>query len=142
MSTFSNESQVAAPQSTGLVEKGKSIIIPTLLIIILGGIAQTFLPWWTIAVVAFCVGYFFSDSWGKSFAYGFIAVTLLWAIYAAILDSANGGAISSSISGLFGGAIKSTQLIYVTGIIGGLVGGFAAATGTAFRFLINDFRKP
>ncbi len=148
MNTISDQAQGLQDKKLGATSRNKSFFdevkslsIPAIAIVVLGTITQTFFPWWTIAVAAFLIGAYFAESWGKSFIYGFVAVTLLWTIYAGYIDSTNGGAMTSSISGLLGGVIKSTQLMYVTGLLGGLVGGFAAASGTLFRFLFDDFKK-
>jgi hypothetical protein len=106
-------------------------------VLIVGLIAQLFLPWWSIAVVAFLVGIWASESPLKSFAYGTAAVTFLWAAYAGMQSSANTGIINGSISKMLGGSVSGTQLIFVTGLVGGLVGGMSAMTGTMLRQLMN-----
>jgi hypothetical protein len=106
-------------------------------VLIVGLIAQLFFPWWSIAVVAFLVGVWASESPAKSFVYGTVAVTFLWAVYAGIQSNANAGIINASISKMLGGKVSGTQLIFVTGLIGGLVGGMSAMTGTMLRQLIN-----
>ena len=134
---FTDKSKIMSNQDSGFMNKLKQLVLPSLAIIVIGFAAQTFFPWWSIAIVAFLVGIYFANSWGLSFVYGLVGVTILWCAYAGFLDSANGGAMSSSISGLFGGVVKGTQLMYVTCVLGGLVGGFAAATGTSLRQLIK-----
>ena len=107
-------------------------------VLLFGFAAQMFLPWWSIVVVAFLVGCFVHDSAARSMVYGTAAVTLLWSIFASWQSSANGGLMSGTMSDMFSGKVSGTQLIFVTGLIGGLVGGFAAMTGTLFR---NLFKK-
>jgi hypothetical protein len=111
-------------------------ILHLLPILILGGLASWFFPWWSIAIVCFGVGAWLNDSPGKSYALGMAAVTLLWSGYAGFLNNANGGLLASKISELFKGKVSGTQLIFVSGLIGGLVGGFATMTGAYFRQLI------
>ncbi len=118
-------------------EKIKSLGLGGGAIVLLGVLAQLLFPWWIIAVVALYVGYFVHESPGKSFAYGTAAVTLMWLTYAGIQSSMNGGLMSTSISGMTGGKLSATQLMVFTGILGGLVGGFAAMTGTMLRQLIK-----
>jgi hypothetical protein len=105
-------------------------------ILILGALASWFFPWWSIAIVCFGVGAWLNDSPGKSYALGMAAVTLLWSGYAGFLNNANGGLLAGKISELFQGKVSGTQLIFVSGLIGGLVGGFATMTGAYFRRLI------
>ena len=118
-------------------EKIKSLGLGVGAIILLGVLAQWLFPWWIIAVVALYVGYFVHESPSKSFAYGTVAVTLMWLTYAGIQSSMNGGLMSTSISGMTGGKLCAVQLLGFTGILGGLVGGFAAMTGTMLRQLIK-----
>ena len=120
-----------------MLDKLKLMGIPAIIIIIIGFLAGNFFAWWVIAPIAFIVGYFFPRTWASSFLYGFVAVSLLWGVYAASLNNANGGAMSTSISQLFANALSGTQLLLFTGVIGGLVGGFAAATGSSFKQIIN-----
>jgi hypothetical protein len=107
-------------------------------VLVLGILAQLFFPWWSCAIVAFYVGLWIADSPGKSYAYGFAAMLLMWTVYAGYQSSMNGGLIGTAFSNVFGGKLSSAQLIAGTGFIGGLVGGFSAMTGTLLR---DIFRK-
>lgn len=118
-------------------EKIKSLGLGGGAIILLGVLAQLLFPWWIIAVVALYVGYFVHESPAKSFAYGTAAITLMWLTYAGIQNSMNGGLMSTSISNMTAGKLSATQLMVFTGLLGGLVGGFAAMTGTMLRQLIK-----
>ena len=120
-----------------MLDKLISIALPCIIVMVLGFLTGNFFAWWSIAVIAFVVGYLFPRTWAVSFLYGFVAVSLLWGVYAATLNSANGGAISTSISQLFANALSGTQLLFFTGVIGGLVGGFATATGSLFKQVID-----
>jgi uncharacterized membrane protein YjjP (DUF1212 family) len=62
-------------------------------------------------------------------------------VYAGWQSSSNGGIMSGSIANLFGGKISGTQLIFFTGLLGGLVGGLAAMTGTLLRDLFKKERE-
>ena len=105
-------------------------------IILLGILTQLMFPWWSIVIVAFWVGCWVADAPARSFTYGFFGVALLWGIFAAMQHSANGGLMSGAMSNVFSGKLSATQLIYFTGILGGLVGGLAAMSGTYFRHLL------
>lgn len=102
-------------------------------IAVLGILAQILFPWWTIAIVGFWVGYWLAETPAKSFGYGFLSMFLIWSIYAAYQSSANGGLMANSISGLLGGQLSSTQLIYATGTLGGFVTGLATSSGALLR---------
>jgi hypothetical protein len=118
-----------------MLEKIKELGIAGGAIFVLGFAAQSFLPWWSIAVVAFLVGVWQSESALKSFTYGTAAVTLLWLIYAGYQNQQNGGLISEAVGKMLGG-VSGTNLLIGTGLIGGIVGGIAAMTGTFFRQLL------
>jgi hypothetical protein len=124
-------------QGSALMDRIKALGLGGAAIFVLGFFAQLYFPWWSIAIVAFIVGVFVHGSAPNSMAYGTAAATLLWAIYAGWQSSANGGLMSDAISGMFGGKVSGTQLIFVTGLVGGFVGGLAAMTGTLFRNLFN-----
>ncbi len=108
-----------------------------LVILILGALASWFFPWWSIALVCIGVGALMGNTPANSFAQGLAAVTLLWSAYAGFLDHANAGLLSSKISALFQNKVSGTQLIFVTGFIGGLVGGFSSMTGAYLRQILQ-----
>jgi ABC-type multidrug transport system fused ATPase/permease subunit len=56
-----------------------------IIIIILGGIASFFLPWWIVAPVCFGVCFWRSKSGKSAFGIGSAAVSTLWLIYALYL---------------------------------------------------------
>jgi hypothetical protein len=118
---------------TALKDKVMSSLKGVVAIAILGILAQMFFPWWTIAVVGLGVGCWINDTVGRSFAYGFLSMFLVWSIYAAYQSVANGGLMTNTISGMLGGKISGTQLIYTTGMLGGLITGQATVAGTLLR---------
>lgn len=124
-------------KGSAFMDKIKALGLGGGAILVLGFLAQMYFPWWSVAVVAFLVGCFVHVSASSSMAYGTAAVTLLWCTYAGFQSSANSGIMSGVISDMFGGKVSGTQFIFVTGLIGGLVGGFAAMTGTMLRDLFN-----
>ena len=133
------DGQVAAVKAKGeaLKQKVKELGIGGGAILVLGVLAQLMFPWWSSAIVALWVGFWVADSPSKSYAYGFAAMLLMWSIYATIQSSANGGLITTAFSNVFGGKLSGTQLIWATGFVGGLVGGFGAMTGTLLRQIVR-----
>ncbi len=114
----------------------KKFGLQTLIILVLGSIAQYFFPFWSIAVVAAVVGFFFKyENSAVSFAAGTAAVVLLWSGYAVILNSANASQLAGQIGQLFN--IGAGYLVPITGLIGGLLGGLGAQTGTLARKLFE-----
>ena len=93
---------------------------------------QLFLPWWTIAIAAFAVAYFIKQNSLLAFVAAFVAVFLLWVVYAYMLSSANDNLLVGKVAELLKAITKgkTSTLYIITGLIGGLVSGFAALTGS------------
>ena len=104
------------------------LLIQTLVTIIGCFIVQYFLPWWTLALVAFAVGYYLNNTGFIAFAGGFIGVAILWLAMAYYIDSSTQSIISAKIGRLF-----PVNIFVLLPIVGGLVGGFAALTGTLVK---------
>jgi hypothetical protein len=102
-----------------------SIILTGLLCFIAG----LFLPWWSIALIAFLVGLLLPQPLWAHFISGFSGVFLLWMILAIWIDQKNEHILSSKMAQVFHLGTASFLLIIVTALIGGLVGGFAAMSG-------------
>ncbi len=125
--------ETAKKVSKTIKEQVMSFLTGMTSVALLGILAQILFPWWTIAIVGFWVGYWIADTPLKSFAYGFVSMFLVWSIYAGYQSSANGGLMSNTISGMLGGKLSGTQLIYATGTLGGLVTGLATLSGALLR---------
>lgn len=100
---------------------------------LLSFIAGLYLPWWGFAVAAFVVGLLVIQKAGLSFLAGFCGVLLLWSGLSFWIDTKNEGILSARIGELLGIGPNSFLLILITGFLGGLVGGFAAMSGTFLR---------
>jgi hypothetical protein len=109
-------------------------VLTTLLIFLLSFIAGLYLPWWSIAVVAFLAALLIQPNIGTGFLAGFIGIFLMWATLAFWIDVNNESILSQKIAKLFPLGGSSLLLILVTSFIGGLVGGFAAMAGSSIRF--------
>lgn len=114
----------------------KDIIFGIIAIVLLGYIVHLFTPWWSIVVVAGIVGLIFSKNAGFSFLYGFVGVLLLWGLTAFFLDAANESILSIRMGKIIGD-LSSGGMIGVTALIGGLLGGLGAMTGTLGRKLLD-----
>lgn len=100
---------------------------------LLSFIAELYLPWWGVAIAAFVAGTLIIQKAGLSFLAGFLGVLLLWAGLSFWIDTKNEGILSARIGELLGIGANSFLLILITGFVGGLVGGFAAMSGTFLR---------
>ncbi|HRD59063.1 MAG TPA: hypothetical protein PK504_13530 [Ferruginibacter sp.] len=107
--------------------------ITIILIALLSFAACLYLPWWSIAIVAFLVTVLINQKPLPSFLAGFIAVFILWTILAAVISSANEHALVQKFSMLILKSNTSSLLIILTGFIGGLVAGLGALTGSFMR---------
>lgn len=105
-------------------------IIAVLLTALLGFALTLYLWWWSFAIAAFLVAFIVKQSPSKSFLAGFVSMALLWLIQAAVLDAANNHLLSSKVAVLlpFHGSVIA--LLITTAIVGGLVSGMAALTGS------------
>lgn len=105
----------------------------TILILLLSFIAGLYLPWWSIAIVAFLVSLLIPQSIGKSFLAGFLGIFLLWGLLALWIDIKNESVLSGKIAQLFPIGGSSVLLILITALVGALVAGFAAMSGGSLR---------
>jgi hypothetical protein len=94
------------------------------------------LPWWSAALAGFISGFFFSQSGGKNFLAGFIALFLVWAGLAWWIASGTDSLLPQRIAEIFMiGSLGPMGIIAVTGLIGGLTGGLGAWAGGNLRKL-------
>lgn len=105
-------------------------IATIILIALLAFVSGLYLPWWSIAPAAFVISLIFRQSPGKSFLAGFLGLFLLWAGLALFIDIPNQHILSKKIAEVLPLGGSSTLLILVTGLVGGLAGGFAALTAS------------
>jgi hypothetical protein len=106
-----------------------SVILTALLSIA----ACLFLPWWSIAIAAFLVSAIVPQKPAVAFAAGFTALLFTWGTLAWYLSSSNGHLLAHKISMLILKMDNPFVLITATSLIGALVGGFAALTGSFVR---------
>ncbi len=109
-------------------------ILLTALIAFVGGL---YLPWWSIAIAALLVAVMVHQKAGKAFIAGFLGVFLLWGGLAWWIDMKNEGILAAKIASVLPLGGSAIVLILVTGLIGGLVAGFAAMSGSYLRATKN-----
>lgn len=93
---------------------------------------ELFLPWWSVVIAAFLVNLWMPSKGFVDFLSGFLGVGLLWLIYAWLIDSETVSVLSSRIAQFFN-MPNASFMIAVTGLVGGIAGGFAALSGSQFR---------
>jgi len=96
---------------------------------------QYFLPWWTLSIPCALVAFLYGNKAGQSFVNGLIAIAGLWIVTAGVIVVTTGSTLATQIGGLFPGSSAITVFV-LTGIVGGLTGGFSAMSGYLLRRLI------
>lgn len=109
-------------------------IVSLLLTALLSFAAGLYLPWWSIAICAFVVSVLIIQQPFRAFLAGFGGVFLLWLVLSWAIDVANNEILSHKIAQIFPLGGISFLLILVTAIVGGLVGGLAALSGSYLRY--------
>ena len=97
-----------------------------------GLLAAHFLPWWSAVLVSFIAGAMLNMTGGKSFLCGLIAIFLLWGLSAGWSFHHGSYIIANRMGDLFGG-VGGVALMFITGLLGGLLGGLGTMTGGYFR---------
>lgn len=106
-----------------------SILVTALLAFACG----LYLPWWSIALAAFLVALLIELRPLHSFFAGFCGVLLLWLTLIVVINSANNGILASKVSEVIGLGASPFVLILINLVIGSLVGGMGALTGSLLR---------
>ncbi|MES2330437.1 MAG: hypothetical protein V4539_12590 [Bacteroidota bacterium] len=96
------------------------------------GIYST-LPWWSFVFTSLIVAVAIHQRAAKAFLAGFLGLFLLWAGMALLKDAANDHVLSMKVANVLPLGGSYLVLILVTGIVGGLVSGLAALTGSYLR---------
>jgi hypothetical protein len=108
-------------------------ITALLLTAVLAFISGLYLPWWGIAITSLLVAVIIHQKAGRAFLSGLLGVLIVWAGLAFWIDMKNNGILSKKIAQVLPLGGNSILLVFVTGLIGGLVAGFAAMSGSFLR---------
>jgi hypothetical protein len=103
--------------------------IQILIITILASVLELLLPWWSIAIAAFVGGYAFRTN--ANFLAGLLSIGLLWLFTSFIIDLSSATTLTEKVAMIF--SVSKPVLFLLTSLVGGLVGGFAAMSGSALR---------
>jgi hypothetical protein len=93
----------------------------------------SFVPWWGFVITTLLVALLLPQSSSMSFAAGFLGMFISWGGMAWWIDQLNKHILSSQIANLFPLQGSSAALLLITGLLGGLIAGLAALTGTYLR---------
>ena len=108
-------------------------LVSIILIALLSLAVCLYLPWWSIAIVAFIVAAAIPQKPGKAFLAGFIALFLLWGALAWFISGNNDHLLAHKAAMLILKKDSPGILIIVTALIGALVAGVAALSGSFVR---------
>jgi hypothetical protein len=105
-------------------------IVQFICIIILAFVMELFFPWWSIAVAAALGGFAVKSK--ANFLAGFLALAVLWLAKALVIDSQAAAPLADQVVKIL--MVNSKVVVFLaTALVGGLVGGFAAMTGSMLR---------
>lgn len=107
--------------------------VSLLLTALLSFAACLYLPWWSIAIAAFVVAAVIPQAAVKSFLTGFTALFLLWGGLSFWISNNNEHLLAHKVSMVLLKMDNPWVLIFATAIIGALVAGFGALSGSFLR---------
>jgi len=117
------------------------VIFKLLFIVGLAYVMLLNFPWWILVVVAFVVSALLPTNDLGAFLSGFLGIGLLWLVMAWKIDVETGSILSSKIAKILPAGGDTTILIILSGIIGGVVGGFSSLSGNLFRKIFIKKKK-
>ena len=107
--------------------------VSLLLTALLSFAACLYLPWWSITIAAFIVAALIPQGAVKSFLTGFTALFLLWGALSFWISNNNEHLLAHKVSMVLLKMDNPWVLIFATAIIGALVAGFGALSGSFLR---------
>jgi hypothetical protein len=130
------ESQTQKESNKPFLSLPKNNLMLILIIIVSCFIAQSFLPWWIIAPICLAASFFFSSSKKQAFWSGFAGVFILWLVKILSLSLPNEHLLANKVGQVFMLPDSDTNwmvMIFVSSLIGGVVGGLSSLTGYSFQ---------
>jgi hypothetical protein len=110
-----------------------TLILATMLF---GYAAHLWLPWWIIAVVAMIISAAIGIRPWISFLTGFLAGFILWAMMALFMHQIGDKLLASRMAMLLGNT-PVPALFGITGLLGGILSGLGALTGSLGRNILK-----
>lgn len=118
----------------------RNFLLTFLFVLIPGLLCIWGLPWWIIVPIGILAGWLLNPKPGVGFLSGLLAGFLLWSVWAFVLDHSNDSLLSARVGQLFQG-LGSWALIFITGLIGGLLASLAVLSGRLGRELAYPPKK-
>ena len=111
------------------------------LIFIVSFAAGFYLPFWSAGLVAFLVSVFIYQKPGMAYLTGFAGIFLLWGMLGLWIDLQNESILSHRIASLFPLGGSSALLILITAIVGAIIGGLSALSGSFLRRYYDERKQ-
>ena len=115
--------------------------VSVLLTIVVSFAAGLYLPFWSVALVSFGVAAFIYQKPGMAWLAGFVSILICWGLLAFLIDTQNDSILSSRMATLFPLGGSSALLILITGVVGAIIGGLSALSGSFLRKYIDGREK-
>lgn len=106
-----------------------------ILIFVLTLIAGFITPWWAAPIIAFVMALYAGTKPAQAFWSGFGAVFMVWTVLALFKSVPNDHILASRVAVLFH-LPHWIWILFITALIGGLVGGMSALSGFLVRRLV------
>jgi hypothetical protein len=108
-----------------------------LIIALLNVLAYFFVPaWWPVIPISLVVSFVMIKKPGQAFLGGFTATAAVWLFFVLIQTIPNKNILAAKLAPALG-SDSAAWLIFLTTLLGGLLGGYSAYTGYTIRKLIT-----
>ncbi len=97
-------------------------------------LGELFFPWWIVMTIAFIMGYLIPKKAAQAFLVGFMAIFLLWLIFALLTNLQQGPLMAERIGSLFG-IPNAFLMAIVSAFVGAISAGISAISGYYFKQL-------
>ncbi|OQP68471.1 hypothetical protein [Niastella populi] len=111
------------------------------LTVIVSFAAGLYLPFWSAGLVAFLVSVFIYQKPGMAYLMGFTSIFLLWGALVLWIDAQNDSILSQRMASLFPLGGSSALIILITAIVGAIVGGLSALSGSFLRRYYDEWKE-
>jgi len=114
--------------------------VSVLLTIIASFAAGLYLPFWSVALVSFVVAVFIYQKPGMAWITGFVSILIFWGLLAFWIDTLNDSILSTRMASLFPLGGSGSLLILITAVVGAIIGGLAALSGSFLRKYLDEWK--
>ena len=116
------------------------IFIITVGLVAMGSfLLQMFLPWWSIGIIPFLLGYALCRRGSTAFWASFLGIFLLWGVHALLIHLTTQGILSDKMAEVFF-LPNGLTLVLVTAIFGAIPAGLSGLAGYYLKRLRKSRR--